>query len=137
MIYLLDDPTSPQIRMLDIVHIIQPVQWSFQKHAKTKSGNQGDVPPGNVQWTSLHLREHCLGEIVALWQNTVLIIGRCCLFLVFLWKSVQVTQPLDQHQEIRHLAQNAHTILLKVMTSAVLKKHKHGHEWLGSSSGQQ
>lgn len=35
-----------------------------------------------------------------------------------LWKSVQVTEPLDQHQKIRHLAQKtAYTILLKVTTS--------------------
>ena len=47
-----------------------------------------------------------------------------------LWKSVQVTEPLDQHQKIRHLAQKiAHTILLKVMTSILpLKKNKHWHE---------
>lgn len=47
-----------------------------------------------------------------------------------LWKSVQVTEPLDQHQKIRHLAQEeekptknkpgVHTILLKVIFTSVL-----------------
>lgn len=61
------------------------------------------------------------------------------LLLPRLWKSVQVTEPLDQHQKIRHLAQKtAYLILLKSddKCSSPLKTNKpnkHGHEWLSSS----
>lgn len=58
----------------------------------------------------------------------------CC--FARLWKSVQVTEPLDQHQKIRHLAQKtAYTILLKVMTSILpLKKTNTGmNEWAAAS----
>lgn len=39
MIYLLDDPTSPQ-NPLDIVSIIQPAQWSSSTVHKVKTGNR-------------------------------------------------------------------------------------------------
>lgn len=63
-----------------------------------------------------------------------LVIGPRC--FPRLWKSVQVTEPLDQHQKIRHLAQKtAYTILLKVMTSILpLKKTNTGmNDWAAVS----
>lgn len=63
-----------------------------------------------------------------------LVIGPRC--FPRLWKSVQVTEPLDQHQEIRHLAQEtANTILLKVMTSILpVKKTNTGmNDWAAAS----
>lgn len=70
-----------------------------------------------------------IGEIVALLQTQTWQLAPAA--FPQLWKSVQVTQPLDQHQKIRHLVQrrkekNAHTILLKVMTSVLLKNTNTG-----------